>query len=103
MSVQDYYLRFPDEETSFSIAAHLEAVVVTPEGPLLVRFNHRYAIDVIGEIYTDAVYDSQGNITTPSEKLPGWHVNLRVLDGTPLPEDLHQYIVSPALPSRVWA
>jgi hypothetical protein len=83
----DYCLRFPDEATSFAAAQELGAVVETEDGPRLARFTHRYAIDVIGEI----------------PEVTGWHVNLRILDGTSLPEDLQQYVVTPENPYRVWA
>lgn len=83
----DYYLRFPDEASSFAVAQALDAVAVTEDGARLVRFTHRYAIDVVGEI----------------EGAEGWHVNFRILDGSALPDTLLPYVVSPAEPMRVWA
>lgn len=85
--MSDFCLRFPDEPTAFAAAQALDAVVQTEDGPRLVRFTHRYAIDVIGEI----------------PETIGWHVNFRILDGTDLPEDLQQYVVYPENPYRVWA
>ena len=83
----DYCLRFPDEATSFAAAQELGAVVETEDGPRLLRFNDRWAIDVIGEI--------------PNQT--GWHVNLRIVDGSPLPEELAPFVVTPTNPYRVWA
>lgn len=83
----DFCLRFPDEQTSFASAQELGAVIETEDGPRLARFTERYAIDVIGEI--------------PDET--GWHVNLRIIDGSPLPEELAPFVVTPANPYRVWA
>ena len=83
----DFCLKFPDEATSFAAAQELDAVVETEDGPRLARFTHRYAIDVIGEI--------------PGET--GWHVNLRIVDGSPLPDELAPFVVTPTNPYRVWA
>lgn len=83
----DYYLRFPDEQSSFAVAQALDAVAITEDGPRLVRFTHRYAIDVVGEI----------------EGANGWHVNFRILDGSELPSVLSPYVIEPEHPARVWA
>ena len=85
--VSDFALRFADEEASFAVAIALDAVVTTEDGPRLARFTHRYALDVIGEI----------------EGADGWHVNFRILDGSPLPAELAAFVVTPELPARVWA
>lgn len=83
----DFCLRFPDEATAFAAAQELGAVIQTEDGERLVSFTDRYAIGVIGEI--------------PGET--GWHVNLRIVDGSPLPEELAPFVVTPATPYRVWA
>lgn len=94
----DFALRFPDEATSFAAAEELGAVIETEDGPRLARFTDRYAIDVIGEIVLPPA--NEGDAPTV---LTGWHVNLRILDGTPLPADLEPFVVTPANPYRVWA
>lgn len=86
-AIADYYLRFPDEQSSFAVAQVLDAVAITEDGPRLVRFTHRYAIDVVGEI----------------EGAEGWHVNFRILDGSELPDSLLPYVIEPAHLARVWA
>ena len=86
-TVSDYCLRFEGEGASFAVAQALDAVAMTEDGPRLVRFTHRYALDVIGEIEGES----------------GWHVNLRILDGTPLPEEVAPFVVTPEQPARVWA
>lgn len=83
----DFTLRFTDEQTSFAAAIALDAVVNTDDGPLLARFTERYAIDVIG--------------TVPGRS--GWWVNLRIIDGSPLPDRLTGYVVTNQSPPRVWA
>ena len=99
----DYCLKFPDEATSFAAAQELGAVVETEDGPRLVAFNERWAIGVIGEIVLPPETDSAGNIIADGQKLPGWHVNLRIVDGSPLPEELAPFVVTPETPYRVWA
>lgn len=85
--MSDFCLRFPDEQTAFAAAQALDAVAMTEDGPRLVRFTHRYAIDVIGEI----------------PETIGWHVNFRILDGTDLPDSLLPYVITVDQPVRVWA
>ena len=85
--VSDFCLRFPSEAASFAVAVALDAVVETENGPRLVRFTHRYALDVIGLL----------------PDLAGWHVNFRILDGSPLPAELAAFVVTPDQPARVWA
>jgi hypothetical protein len=99
----DYCLRFPDEQMAFVAAQSLDAVVTTEDGPRVVRFTQRYAIDVIGIIVLPATYDEQGNKLTDPIILDGWHVNLRIIDGSDIPSDLVQYVITPAHPVRVWA
>jgi len=99
----DYCLRFPDEATSFAAAQELGAVIETEDGPRLARFTERYAIDVIGEIVLAPEVDSNRNVIAEGQTLTGWHVNLRILDGSALPEELAPFVVTPATPYRVWA
>jgi len=100
--VSDYALRFSDEAASFAVAIALDAVVMTEEGPRLARFTHRYALDVIGEIQAPTgELDAEGNAILAT--VPGWHVNFRILDGSPLPAELEAFVVTPELPARVWA
>jgi len=94
----DYCLKFPDEATSFAAAQELGAVVETEDGPRLVAFNERWAIGVIGEIVLPP--ETEGGQPTV---LPGWHVNLRIIDGSPLPDELAPFVVTPTTPYRVWA
>ena len=93
----DYFLKFPDEVTSFTVAENLGIVIETEDGPRLVRFTDRYAIDVIGEIVLPG--DNGGQSIT----LSGWHVNLRIIDDSPLPAELQPYTITVAHPYRFWA
>jgi hypothetical protein len=72
----DYYLSFPDE-------ASANAVLYTEDKPNFAN------IDTIGVIYKD------------EQAIPGWHVNVRLVDG----EDasiIEPFKVQPATPMRVW-
>lgn len=95
--VSDFCLRFPDEASSFAVAQALDAVAITEDGPRLVRFTHRYAIDVIGEILISGEEDSS------VVKLDGWHVNFRILDESELPAILAPYVILVKSPLRQWA
>ena len=94
----DYCLRFPDEATAFAAAQELGAVTETEDGERLVGFTDRYAIGVIGEIVLPPETEDSEPIV-----LPGWHVNLRIIDGSDLPAELAPFVVTPATPFRVWA
>ena len=54
-------------------------------------------IDIIGTIYTPGTYDDQGNVMTPSEPLPGYHVN--AVCSIPAFEP---YTIHPETPSRTF-
>lgn len=57
-------------------------------------------IDVIGYIYTEGVYDEEGNVISPSIKKEGFHVNFL----NEVPQPFKQYIIPrPETPSRVFA
>ena len=98
MSVSDFCLRFDDEAASLAVAFQLDALGQTEDGPRLVRFTHRYALDVLGVVILPPAEEGAEPVT-----LPGWHVNLRVLDGSPLPPELSPFVVHPTAPARVWA
>lgn len=55
-------------------------------------------MDIIGTIYTPAVLDAEGNVTTEPQAIPGWHINM--------PEAVagwEQHQVFPETPMRVYA
>lgn len=80
----DYYLKFADEA---EFAAHM------PE-ELMLPASESHATDIVGILYNMETY----------QPLPGYHVNLRLREGTPLPAALETYsLPAPALPKRVFA
>jgi hypothetical protein len=59
-------------------------------------------IDTIGVIYQGGEWDADGNVLVEPIALPGWHVNVRALDGENT-EGLEAFEVHPESPVRVWA
>lgn len=80
----DYYLKFTSYEHFYeTMPQHLQ-----PEA------SHTHATDIIGTLYHNETY----------QPLPGFHVNLRLAEGTPLPEVLQAFsLPKPTLPKRVFA
>lgn len=109
--MQTRFFKFPDMETSFQLA-QVAGLTQTSEiegtqEEFLVRFTDQYAIDVVGEIY-----EPTGNILTDSEgfqfpemqKVPGWHVNVRVCNPEDtIPETFLEYEIFPTTPTRDFA
>ena len=89
-----HYLRFPDEATGMAVLADYR----TEDGDWITA-SHTHALDVIGTISTGGEYDLEtGEVITPPEVLPGWHVNYM----GELPEEWKDYVVTPEQPVRVF-
>lgn len=88
------YLRFPDEATAKAVLADY-----LTEDDTWITASHTHALDVIGIISRGGEWDEEGNVITPPEVLPGWHVNYV----GEVPEGWEQYAVSPEQPVRVFA
>lgn len=87
------HFKFPDEATAKTVLAQYVA------NGQWVTGSHQHALDPIGTLYAAPVLDSNGNVTTPAQPLPGWHVNLI---GT-VPAAAVPYLVSPVTPMRLYA
>jgi len=61
-------------------------------------------IDTLGVIYNGGSWDAEGNEVEAPVAQPGWHVNVRCLEGE-TSEHLDAFLVdpTPATPRRVWA
>jgi hypothetical protein len=95
----DRFIKAPSE-TDF-IAA-LPADWLDNGAPIL--FSEDVAMDVLGTIYSGGTFDVQGNVLTPPTAIAGWHVNMRVRDGTVLPVALAAFeVAEPAFPKRVFS
>ena len=90
------FFRFPDEATGI---AALDAAGLVNEDGGYITASHTHALDVIGPISRGGEWDEEGNVITPPELLPGWHVNYR----GDVPDAWLPYAVEPQNPVRVWA
>ena len=89
---QDLYLSFTDKAQAKAVLYRTEGAVEASDGveaqPGYEVANYAN-IDTIGVIYKD------------EQALPGWHVNVRLVDGEDV-SALQPYQVNPATPMRVW-
>ena len=112
-----YYLKFASQEEWDAKAAEAGYRYEDPETEAVYYSVSSGAIDVVGVIYNDdAVFDEEGEMTSPPTAKDGWHVNVRLRknvewnDQTNTYDDLtlsgtglDTYIVEPQTPSRVFA
>jgi hypothetical protein len=90
------FLRFPDADAW--TAAATEAGFLIDD--TLTAYTHGHAIDVVGQITRGGKYDPEtGDVITPPEVLPGFHVNF----AGGLPDGWDEFLVTPAAPYRVFA
>lgn len=65
-----------------------------------MQASHHHCLDVVGTIYTEAVYAKDGEtVIIPPVAMPGFHINLKCEDTT----GLENYIITPKNRRRVWA
>lgn len=102
----DYHLRASDATALYDV---LEAAGVVTEGDhgWHVTDAHKYALDVIGEVYkptgeTIQTDDGEQNVL---RNVGGFHANLRVIDASSFDADKIALITieTPANPVRAWA
>ena len=133
--MKDYFLKFSDEYTGLTtlndfstgqlkeydtITENLyeneddpEEVTgtqeVTRKVPVLNKFTHEHAIDIVGVIYQPTgimITDEEGFEYPEITAVDGYHVNIRSLHqevNKLIESKLSDYIVTPATPNRVWA
>lgn len=98
----DYWLKFPDEQT-FLDAVPNDWFFEDSNGRHVAVGTENRALDIIGIIFNDATYDSNGNVVIEEVQLPGYHANLR-LSGVELPASFEEYsIPEPNHPKRKFA
>lgn len=94
--METHYFRFPDESTGM---AALDAAGLLTEDGEFITASHDHALDVIGAISLGGEWDPEtGEVITPPEVLPGWHVNFQ----GEVPDGWVQYAVTPVAPVRKW-
>ena len=110
MHYTDLMLKFANEERAKQNLYDKVAIAwdnSDPENPVETEWEYRPKfrnIDTLGVIYTGGSWDAEGNEVEAPVAQPGWHVNVRCLEG----EDsthLDAFVVTPtpATPRRVWA
>ena len=110
MHYTDLMLKFASEEEAKANLYDKVAVAwdnSEPENPVETEWEDRPRfrnIDTLGTIYNGGSWDEQGNELEAPVAEPGWHVNLRCLEGE-TSEHLDAFLVdpTPATPRRVWA
>lgn len=104
----DLFLSFPDEATAKSVLYRIEgASEATEEAPAVEGYEvpNYQNIDTIGVIYkpTGEMLQGEDGEYPAMAPIPGWHVNVRLVNATEDPAPLQPYAVTPATPMRVWA
>ena len=116
------YFRFPSEEiwndTAQTLGIAKTVTVIVTEGTFDEEtgeeltpaeygeelkwqyYTHDYSCDVVGTIYNDGVYTEEtGEVITPPTVMEGFHVNYI----GEYPQELEEYVVTPATPYRKFA
>lgn len=110
MHYQDLMLKFASEDEAKQNLYDKVAIAwdnSDPENQVETDWEYRPKfrnIDVLGIIYNGGSWDAEGNELEAPVAEPGWHCNIRCLEG----EDsthLDGFVVTPtpATPRRVWA
>jgi hypothetical protein len=97
MTYQISHHRWPDEQ------AWDDALLIAQTDPAVLEGVTLDVIGVIHEATADTVEGAEGEPMTVMAALPGFHVNVARMDGTPLPEGWAATEVFPATPHRVFA
>ncbi len=102
----DYYLKAADATALYDV---LEAAGVVTEGDhgWHVTDAHKYALDVIGEVYkpTGETIQTDDGVQDVLRNVGGFHANLRVIDASSFDADKIAAITieAPSNPVRGWA
>jgi hypothetical protein len=98
--MNDLYLAFPDQAAADAVLYTVHDAVTDEDGNVTAEayVTPNYAnIDTLG-----VLYERQDDPETEPVALPGWHINIRLVDGENA-EPLQGFEVHPILPRRVWA
>ena len=102
----DYFLKAADATALYDV---LEAAGVVTEGDQgwHVTDGHKYALDVIGDVYkpTGETIQTDEGVQDELRNVGGFHANLRVIDASSFDADKIAAIVidTPNNPVRAWA
>jgi len=95
----DLYLAFPDQAAADAVLYTTHDAVADEEGNVTAEayVTPNYAnIDTLG-----VLYERQDDPEAEPIPLPGWHINIRLVDGEDA-EALQAFEVHPTVPRRVW-
>jgi hypothetical protein len=95
----DFYLAFPDQAAADAVLYTTHDAVTDEEGNVTAEayVTPNYAnIDTLG-----VLYERQDDPETEPVPLPGWHINIRLVEGENA-EPLQAFEVHPTVPRRVW-
>lgn len=98
--MNDLYLAFPDQAAADAVLYTTHDAVTDKDGNVTAEayVTPNYAnIDTLG-----VLYERQGDPEAKPIPLPGWHINIRLMEGENA-EILQLFQVNPTLPRRVWA
>lgn len=100
--MKDLYLRFADAEEMRTQLIEAGFVVDEEQGSL---YHPEVSLDVVGVITVPAEVINPGeeNEIIKYVNEPGYHANLRVMNDELDLSPLHDFIVTPKTPARVWA
>lgn len=92
----DLHLRAGDED-ELKIALSFAR-----RGDAWIEATHDFALNIIGILYTESVYDEQGEVLTPAVPLEGYHANMRCKEWIRdfIPENI---IITVNNPQIIWA
>ena len=101
---------FYHQETETQVDAETgEETVINVGDPILLQYTSDYALDVVGVIQKptgNTLIDANGNEYSEMAPIPGWHLNVRLLNDNMRAEiealDV-TYGVTPKTPERVWS
>lgn len=98
--MNDLYLAFPDQAAADAVLYITHDAVTDKDNNVTAEayVTPNYAnIDTLG-----VLYERQDDSEAEPIPLPGWHINIRLIDGENA-EILQLFQVNPTLPRRVWA
>lgn len=107
MSYNKYYLRFETQEEAEQKLNQVNYILTDEEtGRTFYRVTDDVGdIDIVGDIYnddsvTELSEDGMMYYLTPPTKKKGYHVN--IIKRGDLPKELHEFVVEPKNPHRVF-
>ena len=104
MIVQDFCMKFASEEEAMSVL-YTEHAAVTDDSGSVVSTSYLTQnfelIDEIGLIYEAAIFEDPED-PQPLTAIPGWHVNVRVVNGSENTDSIEPFVVFPENPRRTW-